>query len=507
MSKRTLTTLSLVQRVEVIRLLDQNETQVSLADKFKVGQAVISRIKRDKEKILNDWQKNFNPDRKRKRTGQAGDVDEALLQWFSQARSRQIPVNGPLLKEKATKLATELGLLNFTPSNGWLERWKDRYNITFKKQHGEKQDADDVGAESWVTDVLPGIIKDYIPSNIFNVDETGLYWKAIPDGTFSFKTSEVSGAKVSKDRITVVLAANMDGSEKLEPLVIGKSKNPRCFKNVKHLPVAYNANSNAWMTGVIWEQWLITVDRKMKIQKRNIVMFCDNCGAHTDNVRLTNVKLVFLPPNTTSLIQPMDQGIIANFKKNYRSMILRHLVALIDGGIEGRAAELSRRVSLLEALHMLRQAWNKISSTTISNCYKRANFVKDSTDVDEDSRGDDAIIYIPQEMKIADFHSYVSIDDELPTHGEQSISSIAASCNSQRQLDHSAVVQEDENDDNEQALPTFGETLYALDKIRTYMEANGCTSYDCLHELENSIHVLNNKTKVQTSIKDFFSTA
>jgi len=54
----------------------------------------------------------------------------------------------------------------------------------------------------------------------------------------------------------------MDGSEKLNPLVIGngKSKNPRCFKYVKTLPVEYNANKDAWITGDIWKDWLKHLD-------------------------------------------------------------------------------------------------------------------------------------------------------------------------------------------------------------------------------------------------------
>jgi len=68
----------------------------------------------------------------------------------------------------------------------------------------------------------------------FNADETELYWETIPDGTFTDKKTKVSGAKIAKDRLTVMLAANVDGSQKLTPLVIGKSKNLRCFKNVKH---------------------------------------------------------------------------------------------------------------------------------------------------------------------------------------------------------------------------------------------------------------------------------
>jgi len=86
-----------------------------------------------------------------------------------------------------------------------------------------KQDADDFGAERWVTEVLPEILKDYSPGDVFNVDETGLYWCAIPDGTLSFQSVEAPGSKVANDRMTLFLACNMDGNEKLVPLVLGKS--------------------------------------------------------------------------------------------------------------------------------------------------------------------------------------------------------------------------------------------------------------------------------------------
>jgi len=88
----------------------------------------------------------------------------------------------------------------------------------------------------------------------------------------------------------------------------------------------------------------------MRRQKRHIVMLCDKCAAHSDGVRLTNVKLVFMPPNTTSLIQPMDQGIIANFKRHYKSLVLRQLMTAIDQDNESsmRAAELSKKLTSLD---------------------------------------------------------------------------------------------------------------------------------------------------------------
>ena len=51
--------------------------------------------------------------------------------------------------------------------------------------------------------------------------------------------------------MTFMFDANMDGSDRLEPFVIGKSQKPRCFKNVRKLPVILKANKNAWMISIL----------------------------------------------------------------------------------------------------------------------------------------------------------------------------------------------------------------------------------------------------------------
>lgn len=106
----------------------------------------------------------------------------------------------------------------------------------------------------------------------------------------------------------------MSGDEKLPALVIGKSKKPRCFKNVKTLPVKYQNNKRSWMTGLLFEEWLRSINEKFKKEERKVCLFIDNCPAHP-KVQLSNIKLVFFPSNCTSKLQPCDQGIIANFKQ------------------------------------------------------------------------------------------------------------------------------------------------------------------------------------------------
>lgn len=92
---------------------------------------------------------------------------------------------------------------------------------------------------------LEKIVEDYASENIFNADETGLFFCTLPDKTLATKGEACKGGKSAKERITVMLACSSTG-EKLQPLIIGKSKHLRCFKNIKmgNLPVDWQSNKN-----------------------------------------------------------------------------------------------------------------------------------------------------------------------------------------------------------------------------------------------------------------------
>ena len=110
-----------------------------------------------------------------------------------------------------------------------------------------------------------------------------------------------------KDHVTALVCANMDGSDKRRLLIIRKSKEPRCFRG-KSLPVTYRANKNAWMTAEIFTDWIREFNREMCKKKRKVILLVDNCSAHPKESAdcLNNVWLEFLPPGTTSVIQPCD---------------------------------------------------------------------------------------------------------------------------------------------------------------------------------------------------------
>ena len=123
----------------------------------------------------------------------------------------------------------------------------------------------------------------YCHKDIFNTDKTGLYYRALPNRSLVIKGDPQKGIKISKERMTALLACSAAG-EKLTPLVISKALNPRCFRGVDKglLPVTDRANRKAWMTGLLFKEWLQRLDGKMRAQKCKILLLLDNCGAHPD---------------------------------------------------------------------------------------------------------------------------------------------------------------------------------------------------------------------------------
>ena len=133
-----------------------------------------------------------------------------------------------------------------------------------------------------------------------------------------FKDRRCVGGKKSKERITILIGSNMSGDEKLPILVIGKFAKLRCFKNVKSLPdnLIYRHSKRAWMTTNLFQEYVYNLDIKFSQQIRKVAIMIDNCPAHPVLTNLKSIEMIRLPKNTTSKTQPMDAGVIKQFKEN-----------------------------------------------------------------------------------------------------------------------------------------------------------------------------------------------
>lgn len=107
-----------------------------------------------------------------------------------------------MLKKKAEHFGEQFGR-SFSATEGWLSRWKGRHGIKFKKAHGEKSSANVDAASLWVRDRLPQLLETF-NDDIFNADETGLFYRATPDESLCYKSEKLSGSKKAMQRVTVM---------------------------------------------------------------------------------------------------------------------------------------------------------------------------------------------------------------------------------------------------------------------------------------------------------------
>lgn len=375
MAKRHLNCLSLEEKYLLISEVGKGaKKKKDIAAQFGIPPNTLSTILKNKDALLEKMKDHgAGSKRKRLKTCHYDDIDDAMIKWVTVARNKNLPLSGIIIREKAKEFANALGHDDFLSSVGWLDKFKKRHSIVQKTICGESGGADSVTGDHYRKNVLPGLIAQFDKNDIFNADETGLFFKCLPNKTLAFKSEKCFGGKCSKERITVMIGSNMTGSEKLKLLVIGKAKNPRCFKGIKSLDVDYESNKRAWMTSEIYEKWLVKLDKKFASQKRNILLFVDNCPAHPKDVedKLKNIKLAYFPPNMTSLLQPMDQGIIQNLKQHYRKRIVLKVLANMEEGV-------STTVTLLDAIRELSKTWNvNVKKQTIANCFRKAGFATD----------------------------------------------------------------------------------------------------------------------------------
>lgn len=294
--------LTIKDKVNVIEIHKNEKLSVrELAKKCKISKTQAGCIIKNKDQILRLWDTDVNPERKRSMLKPKGlNIDKLCYEWFVKARNKGIPLSGTLIRSKAKEIAEKLNYVDFSASSGWLERFKKRHNITFRAISGEAANVNQDVVKSF-TEKVPSLIEGYDSRDIYNADETGLFFRALPDKTFALKGVKCTGGKMAKDRLTILHCVNMAG-EKERLFVIGKAAKPRAFRNINlnNLPVTWRSNKKAWMTSDLMTDFLVQFDRKMHLQERKVLLFLDNAASHPRDLKLQNVKVIFLPANTTA---------------------------------------------------------------------------------------------------------------------------------------------------------------------------------------------------------------
>lgn len=381
-------------KLKLLKRIDSGERQVDVANALGITGSTVRTVIKNRDSILEAG-KSSVPTQATQLTKARPPIMvemEKLLSIFVEDNTqRRIPLSADIIKQKALSLYEDLKKsfseeVPFQASNGWFNNFRTRANLHSVSTKGEAASADAIGAHNFKAE-LKKKIEDgsYTEHQVINIDETGLFWKRLPRKTFISKEEKSApGFKVSKDRLTLLLGGNAAGDFKLKPLLVYQSENPRALKNVvkSQLPVVWKANKKAWVTQALFLDWYSNhfgpdVEKYLgeKNLSRKALLIMDNAPGHPSKETLEKlvgfVEVVYMPPNTTSLIQPMDQGVISTFKSYYIRNVLAEAVRVTNGEDAPSLRDFWKAFNIKDAVNYISCAWQELKQKTMNGVWRK----------------------------------------------------------------------------------------------------------------------------------------
>ena len=171
-----------------------------LADIYKIGKKVTANILKNEKKIREQHEMFCEKSKKRNRHGKYHKINEILFEWYKRCCASNIYPNGVMLKEEAMAIKEQLrnsDFDDFSASDGWLDYWKTTYSVKERRIVGEAGDVSTETVISWM-ERINELIEGYSLENIWNMDESGCFFKALPDKGLVEKVKQAKGGKKSK---------------------------------------------------------------------------------------------------------------------------------------------------------------------------------------------------------------------------------------------------------------------------------------------------------------------
>jgi hypothetical protein len=501
MSAKKRNKLLLRDKYEIIMKCENNLKRKDIINEYKLAnQSHLTNILKNKSKIIDSYEK-LNPKSSKTtsyvRSSDYPDVEEAIVLWIRQMRDKKINLNSDLILDKAREFAQTMGYKNFIGSNRFIDGLKKRNNINWIKMSGESDSVNPLVVQNW-SKKLKKEVQGFDEKDVFNLDETSLFYKLLPNKTYAFGKESKFGRKQRKDRITVVLLCNTNGSYR-EAIIIGKSAKPRALRGIQS-PIDYYSQSNAWMDAIIFNKILRKFDSKMKKMDRKVILFVDNCSSHSLTTTLTNISLKYLPPNATSKLQPLDQGIIRSFKAHYRKNIVSLMISNLENGVDID----SKQINLLMAMRLISSSLKTIKTTVFINCFRKALFdFRITTQIELAEEEFWSHLSSLTSIEFNSFEEFVSFDDnECTANGsdltdEQIIQTVHSTG------DIEEVIDSDEND-YDSKIVTNSEALNHLNSLQKFFWQSRNSSYDqFFDQMQREIRDNALKSLKQTKVSDF----
>ncbi|KAM5315106.1 tigger transposable element-derived protein 5 [Glossophaga mutica] len=417
---------SIKDKLQAIERVKGGERQASVCRDFGVPGGTLRGWLKDEPKLrwfLEQLGGEVGTQRKKMRLANEEEIDRAVYSWFLALRQHGVPLSGPLIQAQAEAFARQIygPECTFKASHGWFWRWQKRHGISSQRIYGEaepptvgpapgppiKQESTQppgVGPLPGRAPVPPPPAEGgYGDEQIYNANVTGLYWKLLPEQAAPLGAGGCS-RRWRGDRVTVLLAANLTGSHKLKPLVIGQLPDPPSLRhhNQDKFPASYRYSPDAWLSrpllrGWFFEEFVPGVRRYLRrscLQQRAVLLVahppCPSRATRLPTLEESEetprrfrpeplsppeelqtpdgaVRVLFLSKGSgrAHIPAPLEQGVVAAFKQLYKRELLRLAVSCAGGS----PLDFMRSFMLKDMLYLAGLSWDLVQAGSIERCW------------------------------------------------------------------------------------------------------------------------------------------
>ncbi|KAM5280702.1 tigger transposable element-derived protein 5 [Ctenodactylus gundi] len=422
---------SIKDKLQAIERVKGGERQASVCRDFGVPGGTLRGWLKDEPKLrwfLEQLGGEVGTQRKKMRLANEEEIDRAVYSWFLALRQHGVPLSGPVIQAQAEAFARQIygPGCTFKASHGWFWRWQKRHGISSQRIYGEaeppasgpvpcplakEEPAQPPGAGPMAArppaPAAPSPVEGgYGDEQIYNANVTGLYWRLLPEQAASPDAGDprVGSCGWHADRVTVLLAANLTGSHKLKPLVIGQLPDPPSLRhhNQDKFPASYRYSPDAWLSrpllrGWFFEEFVPGVKRYLRrscLQQKAVLLVAHpprphgatrlpapdesgktprRCrpdpGGSPEELQTPDgaVRVLFLSKGggRAHIPAPLEQGVVVAFKHLYKRELLRLAVSCASGS----PLDFMRSFMLKDMLYLAGLSWDLVQAGSIERCW------------------------------------------------------------------------------------------------------------------------------------------
>ncbi|SMN21917.1 similar to Saccharomyces cerevisiae YDR081C PDC2 Transcription factor required for the synthesis of the glycolytic enzyme pyruvate decarboxylase [Maudiozyma saulgeensis] len=359
------------------------------------SQGTISRILTKKSTYMNTKEHEKDVNRIRKPNNLL--VRRILQEWINQSLWNGIPITSPIIQETAHAVWQRIPS-KYREGNGsftykWISNFLAKMDVNVSILDEEMPKIPKI----WTFEER-SYLKEYFSklpaTDVFTLDETFLAYNLPLD----YAQYEISSIQRKVEVATVMLCANLDGTEKLKPLVVGKYENYKSFRNyfpneplsslnqsslgdkmAKKFDISYQSNTKSWLTSNLFHDWLVRWDKRLVAYNRKIwIVLDDSCSHRIINLHLHNITLIYT--SATSKFLPLNWGVLDEFKTRYR---IQQYNALIE--LQNKYEEKTKHpyfisfeqseLTMSNAFKFIKNAWDEIPLDTIKANWKSSGII------------------------------------------------------------------------------------------------------------------------------------